>query len=86
LQVLDLERLSKNCSICTGALSIKHSDPIKYSDIIKRHTCERNHTGSSGIISFRSFILIMFLGSMETVGMHRLFSRSERMYNVQYTK
>ncbi|CAF1349679.1 unnamed protein product [Adineta steineri] len=70
-KVLDLERLSKNCSICTGALSIKHSDPAKYSDIKNKHTCERNHTGSSG--------------SMETVGMHRLFSRSERMYNVQYT-
>ncbi|CAF0711937.1 unnamed protein product [Adineta steineri] len=59
-KVLDLERLSKSCSICRGALSIKHSEPTKYSDIKNKHTCEINHTGSSG--------------SMETVGMHRLFS------------
>lgn len=85
--MLDLERLSKNCSICIGALSIKHSDPTKYSDIKNKHKCEKNHSGSSGIISFTSFILIIcFLGSMEAAGMYHLFSRSERMYNVQYTK
>ncbi|CAF1628820.1 unnamed protein product [Rotaria sp. Silwood1] len=33
LTVLDLERLSKSCFICTGALSIKRSNPTKYEEI-----------------------------------------------------
>ncbi|CAF1515339.1 unnamed protein product, partial [Rotaria sp. Silwood1] len=66
-KVLDLERLSKSCSICTGALSIKHSNPTKYEEIKNKHKCEINHSGS-----------------MEADGIYRLFSRSERMYNVQY--
>ncbi|CAF4576870.1 unnamed protein product, partial [Rotaria sp. Silwood2] len=69
-KVLDLERLSKSCSICTGALSIKYSNPTKYEEIKNKHKCEINHSGSSG--------------SMDAEGIYRLFSRYERMYNVQY--
>ncbi|CAF1227892.1 unnamed protein product, partial [Rotaria sp. Silwood1] len=58
-KVLDLERLSKSCSIFTGALSSKHSNPTKYEEIKNKHKC-----------------------SMEAEGIYRLFSRSERMYNV----
>ncbi|CAF2920553.1 unnamed protein product [Rotaria sp. Silwood2] len=47
-KVLDLERLSKSCSMCTGALSIKHSNPTKYEEIKNKHKCEINHSGSSG--------------------------------------
>ncbi|CAF3719135.1 unnamed protein product [Rotaria sp. Silwood1] len=60
-KVLDLERLSKSCSICTGALSIKHSNPTKYEEIKNKHKCEINHSGSSK--------------SMEAEGIYRLFSR-----------
>ena len=56
MQVLDLERLSKNCSICTGLLSVKHSDPKKYSEIKNKHKCEANHTGSSGRFSSKIFL------------------------------
>ncbi|CAF3973573.1 unnamed protein product [Rotaria sordida] len=71
-KVLGLERLSKSCSICTGALSIKHSNPTKYEEIKNKHKCEITHSGSSS--------------SMETEGIYHLFSRSVRMYNVQYIK
>ncbi|CAF1237034.1 unnamed protein product [Rotaria sp. Silwood1] len=47
LTVLDLERLSKSCSICTGALSIKHSNPTKYEEIKNKHKCKITHSGSS---------------------------------------
>jgi hypothetical protein len=84
---VDLERSSKNCSICSGALSIKHSDPAKYSQIKNKHKCEKNHSGSSGMIPFRRFYFnYVFLGSMEAQGIYRLFARSERIYNVQYIR
>jgi hypothetical protein len=84
---VDLERLSKSCCICTGALGIKRSDPTKYLEIKNKHKCDINHEGSSGIIKFISFYFnYVILGSMEAEGIYRLFSRSERMYNVQYTK
>ncbi|CAF4513797.1 unnamed protein product [Rotaria sp. Silwood2] len=70
-KVLDIERLSKKCSICTGLLSIKNSNPNKYMEIKNTHQCEINHFASSA--------------SMEVDGIYRLFSRSERLYNVQYT-
>ena len=66
-----MERLSKNCSICTGALSIKHSDPTKYLEIKNRHKCEINHSGSSGIIPFRNFyfnyMLLRFHGGRRNI-------------------
>ncbi|UJR19120.1 hypothetical protein I4U23_022251 [Adineta vaga] len=70
-KVLDLERLSKTCSVCIGALSMKDLDPVKYREIKKNHQCEKNHSGSSS--------------SMEAEGIYRIFSRSEAIYNVQYT-
>ncbi|CAF2123078.1 unnamed protein product [Rotaria magnacalcarata] len=69
-KVIDLERLSKKCSICTGLLSIKYSDPKKYSEIKNKHQCEVNHVGSSA--------------SMKVAGIHRLFARSKMLYNVKY--
>ncbi|CAM2730321.1 unnamed protein product, partial [Rotaria socialis] len=54
-KVLDLERLSKKCLICTGLLSIKYSDPKQYSEIKNNHQCEINHVGSSGTVSFYFF-------------------------------
>ncbi|CAF3515214.1 unnamed protein product [Rotaria socialis] len=62
-KVLDLEQLSKKCSISTGLLSIKYSDPKQYSEIKNKHQCEINHVGSSA--------------SMEVAGIHRLFARSK---------
>ncbi len=50
-----MDRSSKNCSICTGALSVKRSDPTKYLEIKNKHKCEKNHSGSSDIIPFRGF-------------------------------
>ncbi|CAF2961777.1 unnamed protein product, partial [Rotaria sp. Silwood2] len=29
-KVLDIERLSKRCTVCDGAKSIKQSDPVKF--------------------------------------------------------
>ncbi|CAF1230527.1 unnamed protein product, partial [Rotaria sp. Silwood1] len=49
-KVLDLERLSKSCSIFTGALSSKHSNPTKYEEIKNKHKCEINHSSSSKTI------------------------------------
>ncbi|CAF1988779.1 unnamed protein product [Rotaria magnacalcarata] len=47
-KVLDLKRMSKMCSICTGLLSIKVSDENKYLNLKANHECELNHRGSSG--------------------------------------
>ncbi|CAF1345396.1 unnamed protein product [Didymodactylos carnosus] len=69
-KVLDIERMSKKCSTCIGALSIKHVSREKYEAIINKHNCEMNHTGSSG--------------AMEVDGIYRLFERSQHLYNVQY--
>ncbi|CAF4913332.1 unnamed protein product, partial [Rotaria socialis] len=73
-KVLDLGRLSKKCSICTGLLSIKYSDPKQYSEIKNKHQCEVNHVGSSGT------------ASMEVAGIHRLFARSKMLCNVKYAQ
>ncbi|CAF1429989.1 unnamed protein product [Didymodactylos carnosus] len=69
-KVLDIERMSKKCSTCIGALSIKHVNREKHEEIINKHSCEMNHIGSSG--------------AMEVDGIYRLFERSQRLYNVQY--
>ncbi|CAF4711098.1 unnamed protein product [Rotaria magnacalcarata] len=66
-KVLDLKRMSKMCSICTGLLSIKVSDENKYLNLKANHECELNHRGSSG--------------SMEVEGIYDLFSRSQTKYN-----
>ncbi|CAF1275295.1 unnamed protein product [Rotaria sordida] len=46
-KVLDVERLSKKCLVCTGALSIKKQNPDLYHEIIHNHDCESNYDGSS---------------------------------------
>ena len=69
--MLNLERLSKNCSICTSALSIKHSDLTKCLEIKNNHKCEIHHSCSSDIISFRNFyfkyMLFRFYGSRRNI-------------------
>ncbi|CAF1300197.1 unnamed protein product [Rotaria sp. Silwood1] len=47
-KVLDVQRLSKKCLICTGALSVKNKDLDLYNEIIHNHDCESNYDGSSG--------------------------------------
>ncbi|CAF1373293.1 unnamed protein product [Rotaria sp. Silwood1] len=71
-KVLDVQRLSKKCVICTGALSVKNTDPDLYDEIINNHDCESNYDGSSG--------------GMESQGIHDIFKRSIRQYQVQYTR
>ncbi|CAF4019763.1 unnamed protein product [Rotaria sordida] len=71
-KVLDVERLSKKCLVCTGALSIKKQNPDLYHEIIHNHDCESNYDGSSG--------------GMESQGIQNLFQRSFSKYNVQYTR
>jgi len=38
--------------ICTGALSVKNTDPDLYDEIINNHDCESNYDGSSGKLGF----------------------------------
>ncbi|CAF1405004.1 unnamed protein product [Rotaria sp. Silwood1] len=71
-KVLDVERLSKKCLLCTGALSIKNKNPDLYDEIIYNHECESNYDGSSG--------------GMESQGIHDLFQRSLSKYGVQYAR
>ena len=59
-------------SLSSGALSIKKSDPAKYSDIINSHRCEKNFDKSSG--------------TMEAAAVLNMFNRSESKYGVYYTK
>ena len=47
-KVLDIERLSKRCTTCQGALSIKFTDPDKYEKIMAEHECQTNFSGASG--------------------------------------
>lgn len=49
-KVLDIERLSKTCSVCTGLLSIKDVEERRSMAVLKDHLCEMNHTESSGDI------------------------------------
>ncbi|CAF3823104.1 unnamed protein product [Rotaria sp. Silwood1] len=71
-KVLDVQHLSKKCVICTGVLSVKNTDPDLYDEIINNHDCESNYDGSSG--------------GMESQGIHDIFKRSIRQYQVQYTR
>ncbi|CAF4449951.1 unnamed protein product [Rotaria sp. Silwood2] len=71
-KVLDVQRLSKKCAICTGALSVKNTDLNLYDEIINNHDCESNYDGSSG--------------GMEPQGIHDIFKRSVPKYQVQYTR
>ncbi|CAF1311457.1 unnamed protein product [Rotaria sordida] len=70
--VLDVQRLSKKCVICTGALSVKNTDPDLYVEIINNHDCESNYDGSSG--------------GMESQGIQDIFKRSVPNYQAQYTR
>ncbi|CAF1183467.1 unnamed protein product [Adineta ricciae] len=69
-KVLDIERMSKKCTVCDGALSIKEKSRQQYEEIISNHNCQINFKGSSG--------------AMEVDGIHRLFTRSISLYNVKY--
>ncbi|CAF4611643.1 unnamed protein product [Rotaria sp. Silwood2] len=71
-KVLDVQRLSKKCLICTGALSVKNKDLDLYDVIIHNHDCESNYDGSSG--------------GMESQGIQDIFKRSFPKYQVQYTR
>ncbi|CAF1639046.1 unnamed protein product [Adineta ricciae] len=71
-KVLDIERLSKRCTICQGALSIKLKNPEKYQMIMTQHECQTNFSGASG--------------SMEVNGLHAIFKRSVERHNVRYAK
>ncbi|CAF1534999.1 unnamed protein product, partial [Rotaria sordida] len=61
-KVLDIERMSKKCSVCDGARSIKQINKEQYEKIINNHNCQINFKGSAG--------------AMEVDGIYRLFSRS----------
>jgi hypothetical protein len=41
--------MSKKCSVCDGARSIKQKNKQKYEEIIKNHNCQINFKGSAGI-------------------------------------
>ncbi len=49
-KVLDIERLSKRCTTCQGALSIKLTNPDKYQKVMAQHECQTNFSGASGEI------------------------------------
>lgn len=91
-KVLDVQRLSKKCVICTGALSVKNTDPDLYDEIINNHDCESNYDGSSGTLRFvyqkteNKSMLNFFLGGMESQGIQDIFKRSVPKYQVQYTR
>ncbi|CAF3407301.1 unnamed protein product [Rotaria sp. Silwood2] len=51
-KVLDAERLSKKCLVCTGALNFKNENPDLYDEIIHNDDCESNYDGSSGKLGF----------------------------------
>ena len=51
-KVLDVQRLSKKCVICTGTLSVRNTDPDFYDEIINNHDCESNYDGSSSKLRF----------------------------------
>jgi hypothetical protein len=92
-KVLDIERLSKRCTICQGALSIKLKNPDKYQTIMNEHECQTNFSGASGNI-FRyfcsklsvRFLSLELIGSMEVNGIHTIFKRSLERHNVRYAK
>ena len=78
--------------ICTGALSVKNTDPDLYDEIINNHDCESNYDGSSGKLAFvyrkteNKSTLNFFLGGMESKGIQDIFKRSFSKYQVQYTR
>ncbi|CAF4577622.1 unnamed protein product [Rotaria sp. Silwood2] len=71
-KVLDVQRLSKKCLICTGALSMKNKDPDLYDVIINNHDCESNYDGS--------------YGGMESQGIQEIFKRFFLKYQAQCTR
>ena len=78
--------------ICTGALSVKNTDPDLYDEIINNHDCESNYDGSSGKLGFvyqkteNKSKLNFFLRGMESQAIQDIFKRSVPMYQVQYTR
>lgn len=66
---IDTEVLSKKCKQCEMWTYKKGS--VEYDNWKEEHVCSINHIGSAG--------------SMEVVGMKRMFSRSVRLYGLRYT-
>ena len=80
-KVLDVQRLSKTCLICTGLLSVKNINPDLYDEIIHNHDCETNYDGSSGKLGFvdqrteNKSMLNFCVGSMESQGIQDILNR-----------
>ena len=66
---IDTEVLSKKCKQCEQWKHI--NDTVEYSNWKEKHICAINHTGSAGTI--------------EVVGLKRIFHRSECLHNLRYT-
>ncbi len=41
--------MSKNCTICVGARSIKQEKEEQYEEILSNHNCQINFKGSAGM-------------------------------------
>ena len=92
LKVIDVQRLSRTCLICTGALSVKNIDPDLYDEIIHNHDRETNYDGSSGKLGFvyqrteNKSMLNFYVGGMESQGVQDILRRSIPKYQIQYTR
>jgi hypothetical protein len=53
-KVLDIQRLSKRCSICQGIRSMRLVNSEKFERVMMTHKCQKNFEGSSGEISIIS--------------------------------
>ena len=71
-KVIDTETLSNYCDSCANmnAKKLSADDKNKWSEKHKE-LCQKNHDGSAG--------------SMEPIGMGRIFKRSEEKHGLKYT-
>lgn len=69
-KVLDTEVLSNHCDSCCKMENRKSDDDLRKWKEAHAGDCQKNHEGSAG--------------SMEPVGMKRIFERSEESYNLKY--
>ena len=69
--VLDVHAMSRYCQGCINALKYKVEDNNKYLDLIDKHVCTENHSGSAP--------------AMEIAGVQAIFSRSITKHNLRYT-
>ena len=70
VRVLDVHALSRYCQGC-NALKYKVEDNNKYLDLIDKHVCTENHSGSAPVV--------------EIAGVQAIFSRSITKHNLRYT-